>query len=517
MSYASSNSPSVLLKKDQDQYRIYLQPQEDSPQFNKKNHDDNSEDIYYGTEELLDALPKVWTRGVLYVLVGFAFLALPWATLSKVDETGNARGRIEPQGATQKLDSPAVGSVKAVKVKPGDTVKTGQVLLKLDSEILQTELEQAQAQLSALLNQESQLDMLKNQVQLSLSIQKQQNQFQALEKMSQVNQAKQNLGTKESTYKLQKLERQALLHQVQQQIQAAENDYQAAQIRLDIDSRQVNRFLQLVDDGAVSINQVDQLRKEEQESKRLYAQAESNIKQAQLRLAEETSRYQAVMNQLESEIEQSQHQLAAEENSYQSLLKSGKLGILKYQEQLKDIERQIANLKAEIKQTRSIITSLNIQMQQRVVRSPVDGVVFELPVTKPGEVVQVGQRIAHIAPKDTELVIKANIPVQESGLLQLGMPVKLKFDAFPFQEFGIVEGKVAWISPDSQVSETPQGNIETYQLEITFDQKYVHKGGTAIPLTPGQTANAEVIVRQRRVIDFVLDPFKKLHKNGLDL
>lgn len=517
MSYASSDSPSVLLKKDQNQYKIYLQPQEAHTEFNKTNADDNSEDIYYGTEELLDALPKVWTRGVLYVLVGFAFLALPWATLSKVDETGSARGRIEPQGATQKLDSPAVGTVKAVKVKPGDTVEAGQVLLKLDSEILQTELEKAQAQLSALLNQESHLELLKNQVQLSLSIQKQQNQFQALEKMSQVNQAKQTLGMKESNYKLQKLERQALLHQVKQQLQAAKNDYQAAKNRLDIDSRQVNRFRQLVDDGAVSINQVDQLRKEEQESKRLYAQAESNIKQAQLRLTEETNRYQAVMNQLESQIEQAQHQLSAKQNSYQSLLQSGKLEILRFQEQLKNIERQLANLQAEITQNRGIITSLNIQMQQRVVRSPVDGVVFELPVTQPGEVVQLGQRIAHIAPKDTELVIKANIPVQDSGLLRVGMPVKLKFDAFPFQEFGIVEGKVAWISPDSQVSETSQGNIETYQLEITFEQKYVNQGGTAIPLTPGQTANAEVIVRQRRVIDFVLDPFRKLYKTGLEL
>ncbi len=511
------NASSLLLKKEQEDYKVYIQPSEETTKFNKTIPEGNTEDLYYGTEELLDALPKVWTRGVFYVLVGFASLALPWATFSKVDETGSARGRIEPQGATQKLDSQAGGSVKAVKVTAGDTVTMGQVLMELDTEILQTELQQAEAKLSALLNQEAQFDVLKNQLQLTLSIQKQQNQFQALEKMSQVNQAEQNLGLKQSTYNLQKLEIQALVNQVQQQIQTAKNDQQSAQGRLSIDSRQVQRFQQLVNNGAVSANQVDQLKKEEQESKRLYSRAQSDVKQAQLRLAEETSRYQVTMNQLESDIEQAKYQLQAEKNSHQSLLKSGKLAVLKYQEQLKSLETQVTNLQSEIAQTQSKITSLNLQMQQRVVRSPIDGTIFELPVTKPGEVVQVGQRIAHIAPQNSPIVLKANIPIQDSGFLNVGMSVKVKFDAFPFQEYGIVEGKVAWISPDSKINQTPQGNIETYELEIVLEQNYVQSGAKRIPLNPGQTANAEVILRQRRVIDFVLDPFKKLHKNGLEL
>ncbi|WP_107805885.1 HlyD family efflux transporter periplasmic adaptor subunit [Nodularia spumigena] len=517
MSYISPNSSSVFLKKEQDEYKSYVQPSQETTKLHKTIPPGNTEDLYYGTEELLDALPKVWTRGVLYVLVGFASLALPWATFAKVDETGSARGRIEPQGATQKLDSQAQGSVKAVKVTEGDTVTQGQVLVELDSDILQTEVQQAEAKLSALQNQETQFEVLKSQLQLTLSIQKQQNQFQALEKMSQVNQAQQNLGLKETTYNLQKLERQALVNQVQQQIQTAEDEQVSAEGRLSIDSRQVNRFQQLVNDGAVSANQVDQLKKEEQDSKRLYARAKSDVKQAKLRLAEETSRYEATMNQLQSDIKQAKHQLQAEKNSYQSLLQAGKLAVLKYQEQLKELERQVANLKAEIAQTKSKITSLKLQMQQRVVRSPVDGTIFDLPVTKPGEVVQVGQRIADIAPENTKIVLKANMPIQDSGFLNVGMPVKIKFDAFPFQEYGIIQGKVSRISPDSKTTQTPAGNIETYELEITLEQQYIHNGATRIPLTPGQTANAEVIVRQRRVIDFVLDPFKKLHKNGLEL
>lgn len=109
------------------------------------------------------------------------------------------------------------------------------------------------------------------------------------------------------------------------------------------------------------------------------------------------------------------------------------------------------------------------------------------------------------------------MPSQESGFLRLGMPVKLKFDAYPFQDYGIVSGRVRWISPDSQVEETPQGKVEIFELEVVLDGAYIQTQNKRVALTAGQTATAEVIVRQRRLIDFVLDPFKKLQKGGVEL
>jgi hemolysin D len=450
-------------------------------------------------------------------LIAFTAFGLPWASFSKIDETGSARGRIEPKGATQKLDTPAGGSIKAVNVKAGDTVKAGQVLLVLESDLLRTELQQAEVKLQGLKDRLAQLDMLKNQFQISTSLLEQQNKSQELEKIAQISQAEQNLDAKLASYNLQKLEKQALVSQAQQQVYATRIDSQAAQSRLTIDSRQVDRFSQLVEDGAVSLTQIEQLKKEQQESKRVYRKAISDIKQAQLRLMEEGNRYQASIKMLESEIQQARLRLKEAESSYRTTVQAGKVSVAKNQEQLKDLQSQITTVQSEIGQTRSQIAAIQLQMQQRVVRSPIDGIIFELPFTKPGQVVQPGQRVAQIAPKNATFVLKADMPSQESGFLKEEMPVKIKFDAYPFQDYGIVPGKVTWISPDSKVSETPQGNVGTYELEITLAQQYVQSGNKRIPLTAGQTANAEVIIRQRRIIDFVLDPFKKLQKGGLDL
>jgi hemolysin D len=477
----------------------------------------NTADWSYGTQELLDGLPKVWTRSLLYMLMGFAVILLPWAMLSKVDETGSAKGRIEPKGSTDRIDSQVSGNVTAVKVKVGDKVRVGQILLQLESDILQTELQQVEAKLTGLQNQRGQLDVLRKQLQVTLGVQEQQNQSQALEKLSQVNQAKQTLEAKQNIYNVQKLEKQALVNQVKHQIKSGESEQKSAQSRLNIDSKIVERFNRLVSDGAVSINQVEQLRKEEQESKRLFQKAQADIEQSQLRLAEESNRYEASVNQMQAEIEQAKLKLQEEQTSYQTLLKTSQLALLKTQEQFKDISRQISNIDSEMNQTKKQIASLKLQLGQRVVRSTVDGMIYEMPVNKPGQVLQPGQKVAQIAREQSTFVLKAKMPSSESGFLKKGMPVKLKFDAYPFQEYGVMPGRVAWVSPDSKEEETIQGKTEYFELEVALDKPYLQSGNKKITITPGQSATAEVIVRQRRIIDFILDPFKQLQKGGLDL
>lgn len=454
---------------------------------------------------------------MLYFLISFAVIVIPWASLSKVDETGTARGRLEPKGATQKLGIAVTGKVKSVNVEEGETVKTGQVLLELDADVLQKELEQTRTQLEGFSNRHAQQELLKNQLMLAINIQEQQNQAQALEKMAQVNQAQQNLDAKQSTYNLQKLEKQALLEQARQRINSSEIIRKLAQRRLQRDFREFQRYQHLLSQGAVPQIKIVELENSAEDSQRSLLQADAEMTQARLRLREEVSRYHATISQIRAEIQQAELRLQEQLSSYQGVVQAGKLAVLKSQEQLKDLQSQMTNLQSEIAQTKSQIASLKLQLQQRIVRSPIDGTIFELPVQKPGPVVEAGQIVAQIAPKNTPLILRANMPSQQSGFLRVGMPVKIKFDAYPFQDYGIVHGRVSWISPDSKIQTTNQGNVETYEMDVTIDQPYIQSGNKRIFLTPGQTASAEVIIRQRRVIDFVLDPFKRLQKGGLNL
>ncbi|MBW4634107.1 MAG: HlyD family efflux transporter periplasmic adaptor subunit [Iphinoe sp. HA4291-MV1] len=509
-----------ITKLESDEYKSDIHPHQAEESTELSHHKDTAEeanDWYYGTEELLDALPRAWTRSLLYFLIVFAVIVVPWAMLSKVDETGSARGRIEPKGATQRLDSPTGGSVTAVRVKEGETIKQGQVLLELDSDVLRTELNQVLAKLNGLQNRRENSELLKNQLTLSLRTQQQQNQAQQLAKMSQVQQAQQNLDALKAVYNLQKEEKLAKVNQMQQAVDSSKAAYQLAEVRLQAAQEKVPRYQKAYEDGVMTQDRFKEVEQSAKENYERLAQAQSETSQAESSLKEQQSSYQKSLQQAQSEIQQAELRLQEEQRNYQSLIHTGELAELKAQEQLKDLQTQINSVQSEIAQTGSQVISYKIQLRQRVVRSPINGVIFELPITKPGAVVQLGQNIAQISPKQAAFVLKAQMPSQQSGFLKVGMPVKIKFDAYPFQDYGVVHGKVNSISPDSKVVETNGGKAETFELEITLDQPYIQNGNKRIALTPGQTATAEVIVRQRRIIDFILDPFKKLQKGGLEL
>ena len=477
----------------------------------------SEDDWSMATKDLLDALPRLWTRGLFYLLIIFTGVLLPWSLLAKIDETGIARGKLEPLAPTVKLDAPVAGTVAAIKVEEGELVKAEQVVLELESKTLHAELQQLQAEQTGQLGRLAQLELIKNQLLVAVNTQQQQNQAQELEKQAQVEQARQNLQGLEALAQTQQAEKLAQIEQFERALDASDANYRLAAVALDGATNKASRYQQAYQDGIIPEDRLKDIQQEAAENKERLAQAVSQLKQARSRLKEEQSNYKKLTQQTASEIKQGKLRLQEQERSYQSLVHSSKLAILKTEEQLKNLETQIMTLQSEISQNKSKIESVKFQLTQRVVKAPASGRVFHLPVNGAGAVVQPGERIVEIAAEDSPLILKAYMKPTESGFLKVGMPVKVKFDAYPFQDYGVEAGKVIWISPDSKISETAEGKQETFELKIKLEKSYLTGRNQKITLTPGQTATAEVIVRQRRLIDLVLDPFKKLQKGGLEI
>lgn len=469
------------------------------------------------TKELIDTLPRVWTRGLLYFLAIFAAIALPWAMLAQVDETGTARGRLEPSGKTFILDAPVVGTVAAINVRAGDLVEAGQSLLELESDLVSAELQQLETQLSGQENQLNQLKLLEKQLLLTVNTQERETQAQKLEKQAQVAQAQQQLQFYQTSYNSQAEEKLAQVNQAKQEVVYGQTALNSATKALTKAQKEIERYRQALKQGIISEVQVVEQEDIIAEKRQAYDQARSEFQQAQLRLAEQQNSYAQVVRQAKSDIDEAQLMLQEQEKSDRTLTHTGKLAVLRSKEQLKNTESEIATLTTEIAQSKSQIASAQYELKQRVLKAPVKGTVFDLPIQKSGEVLQPGDVVAEIAPEGSPLVVMAEMATAESGSLAKGMPVKLKFDAYPFQDYGIVSGKLMAISPTSKIAETEQGQVSNYNLEIELDRDCLPTGNKCIALRPGDTVTAEVVVRQRRIIDLILDPFKKLQKGGLDL
>jgi len=469
------------------------------------------------TKESLDSFPQVWTRGLLYFLVVFVSIILPWTMLFKVDETGTARGRTEPKEKTIKLDSAVAGTVAEIRVKEGDTVKPGQTLLVLESELVKSDLQQVQDKLEGQLNRLAQLNSSKNQLLVSLATQQQQNQSQQLEKQTQIAQASQNLDALKNAYELQKEEKLAQVNQAHKALEHSRNNSKLAESSLISTQREVERYSKLKQEGVVP--EINVVEKEDiaKEKQKIYEQSKSDIEQAKLTLAEQKSSYERSIRQTNADIEQARLRLKEQERSYETLTRSGQLAVLKIGEQQKSLETDITSLQSEIAQSKRQILALRFQLSQREIRATTSGILFHLPIEKAGSVVQPGTMVAEIASLNSPLIIRAQMATTESGSLQTGLPVKLKFDAYPFQDYGVISGELIKISPTTIEIDTPNGKVAAYNLDIALKQNCIPSANKCISLRPGDTATAEVIVRQRRIIDFLLDPFKKLQQGDVKL
>ncbi len=515
----------------------------------------------------LSTSPQVWTRGLLYLIIAIIVVVLPWTVFAKIDETGTAKGKIEPKDGTTKIDSNVAGTVSKILVSEGDTVKAGQVLLTIGSELVESELKQAHDKLQGQINRLNQLNLLKGQLTLTLSTQQQQNKAAELEKASQIDQARYSSASVKNTYLPLESEKRAQVSKARQNLYSAKNSYnllkaeKKAQVEqaqviyknqqdslktnatiLSNARRELSRYIQAKKEGIVAGIQVAAKEDLVQEKQRAYDQNKSEIEQTRLRLNEQIGSYNKTMAQTQAEIQQTSLNLAEQTGNYgkavgqarsdieqaslrsqqqarslQSLVHSNELSLLKIKEQIKSHDNDAGSLQSEIAQSESQVKALQFQLSQRTVKAPTSGVVYEFPIKKAGAVVQQGTPVAEIASQQSGLILRAIMPTAESAYVKKGLVAKLKFDAYPFQDYGVVAGEILSVSPTTSMKETTNGKVEAYKVEIGINQTCLGSNNKCIPLHPGDTATAEVIVRQRRIIDFVIDPFRKMQEGGLKL
>jgi hemolysin D len=160
-----------------------------------------------------------------------------------------------------------------------------------------------------------------------------------------------------------------------------------------------------------------------------------------------------------------------------------------------------------ISRLQSEIAAAELSLQHTTITAPVKGLVTTLDVRSAGVVLQAGQTIATIAPTGARLLVEARVPNKDIAFIEKGLPAKLKFDAFPFQDYGTVEGTVVEVSPDAQLDKE-LGSF--YKVTIAPKQTTIAAKGRNIPLRPGLALTAEIVTERKSILNLMLEPFRKL-------
>jgi hemolysin D len=169
-------------------------------------------------------------------------------------------------------------------------------------------------------------------------------------------------------------------------------------------------------------------------------------------------------------------------------------------------QNQIARLQGEI-------AAAEQMLQHTTITAPVAGTIATIAVRGDGEVLQPGQTIATIAPAGVPLVVEAQLPNKDIAFVEKGLPVKLKFDALPFQDYGVVDGTVVSVSPDA----VSQQSGSFYKVTIALSRSEIFAGQREVVLRPGLALTAEIVTERRSLLSFLFEPVRRYTKSGLTL
>ncbi len=138
----------------------------------------------------------------------------------------------------------------------------------------------------------------------------------------------------------------------------------------------------------------------------------------------------------------------------------------------------------------------------------------QLAVYTVGGVVQPAQALMVIVPSGTEVAVEAQILNKDIGFIREGQAVRVKLEAFPFTDYGIVEGVVETISRDAILEESDKaggsrGGGLIYAARIRLGRNTIAIGSRRQIIGPGLAVQAEIKTGERRIIQYMLSPISK--------
>jgi multidrug resistance efflux pump len=177
--------------------------------------------------------------------------------------------------------------------------------------------------------------------------------------------------------------------------------------------------------------------------------------------------------------------------------------------------RQRAEQQSEIEKLKLRIGALKTDLENAnqnllTVRSPYEGVIISMNERTAGSVVQQGQVLCQLAQNAAKP--RARMTVQEGGLAKLavGQRIRYFFQAYPYQRYGVVTGKLDWVSPSAVTSSDGSHFIALASLDRS---DIAARTGQNLPLRVGMKGEAHIIVGGRTMIEYAFEPIRQLRES----
>lgn len=413
---------------------------------------------------VLERAPTKMSKVIkIWLVTIFAFVL--WASVAEIDEITRGDGKAIPYGQNQLIQNLEGGIIEAILVHEGQTVKTGDSLLKINNA----------KSLSA-----SKTNVIKYQEyeakRLRLFAEANQIAFEAFE--TEDEELNIQIALAKKLYDSRKLEFLAkdegmlnLIEQKKQEYKEAQANINSLKKSLEYVTEEIAMTAPMVREGVKS--KVDFLK-----LKREANEIENRILAAKLSLP----RLQSAINEFRNK-----------------RIESKQLYINTAKKELHEVTAEIARLGAQQEE-------FSDQVRRTMVSSPVDGIIQKIYIHTAGGVVKPGEDLIEIVPTSKKLILEVKIKPSDIAFIHPGAEAKVKVSAYDYAIHGGLTGKVIFISPDTVTNKEGE---TFYIIHVETPKSHLGTDEHPLQIIPGMTVNADITTGQKTVMQYILKPILK--------
>ena len=524
---------------------------------------------------MLRPSPK-WSRLTMGCIMGVTAFALIWARFAKIEQVIPAQGIIQPTGKLQEIQVPTNGVVEEVRIKEGDRVQKGDILLVLDTTTSQAQVDSL-TEVRKSLRQENKfyralmagdidsssieetiasleiprevVSLTRNRAELKEENEMFNNLLQgtagnlSAEQQARLEASRADLSERTSSARLEVEQLEKQLEQNNIQLEDARAQLATAKLNLkeieqrnqeareqaeesiQIEKETLEAILPVYEEGGIAKIQVDQ---QKQRINDRNASLVDALKQGNLerdRQQQEATTLQSEINRLLQEeqrltldIDQARTQLSNTTSvSKKDIYDQRAANRKRLAEIDSQLNKTIVENDKQIAEINSQVAGAEQDLKYRTVVAPVTGDVFDLRAY-PGYVPPAGQAaspVLQIVPTE-DLIAEVFVTPKDIGYVEKGMPVDVRISAFDFGQYGGIDGEVEFISASALEPEPPY-DFFRYALRVDLEKDHLMVKGKRKYIQPGMEVQANVRINENRTVwnlltDQFLGGIKKLKK-----
>ncbi len=426
--------------------------------------------VSHSNAAILEQAPR-GGRFILWSALLFIGFAITWSAWAELDEITRGEGKVIPSRQLQVVQNLEGGILSELRIREGDVVEKGQVLLRMDDTRFSSNLREGRLHYLSLVAKVSRLRAEANNSEFNLpkEIKSEQPELLIQEHAlfeSRTRELNSNLEIAGQQATQQKQELDELHAKVDQLNRSAK-----------LLARELNMTRPLVADGAIS--EVEVLRLERQ-----FSELEGDLKGARISIPKAESKLSEARSKKE-EIEISfRNQARIELNEAVS----------------------------ELSQLSESIVALDDRVKRTAVVSPVRGTVKQLLVNTIGGVIQPGASLVEIVPLDDTLLVEARVRPADIAFLHPDQKAIVKFSAYDYAIYGGLEANVELISADTIANEKGES---FYLVRVRTERSHLGTESNPLPIIPGMLGSVDILTGKKTVLSYLMKPVLRARDRAL--